>query len=175
MTWRRLSSRVVFDNPWISVHEDHVINPAGGENNYGRVHFKNTAVAIIPIDEDDNTWLVGQDRYTLNEYSWEVPMGGSPEGEEPIDTARRELKEETGLTASDMQQVMRLHISNSVTDEEGFVFVARGLTEGDTEFDDTEVLQIRKLPVDEAIEMAMNGEITCSVSVAGLLRVALDR
>ena len=175
MSWKRLTTKTVFENPWISVHEERVINPAGGENNYGRVHFKNQAVAIVPIDDDGNTWLVGQHRYTLNEYSWEVPMGGSPEGEDPLETARRELKEETGLSATEFEQVLRVHISNSVTDEVGFVFIARGLSEGETDFDDSEVLEIRKLPLDEAIQMALDGRITCESSVASLLRVALER
>ena len=102
-------------------------------------------------------------------------MGGSPEGEDPLETARRELKEETGLSATEFEQVLRVHISNSVTDEVGFVFIARGLSEGETDFDDSEVLEIRKLPLDEAIQMAMDGRITCESSVASLLRVALER
>ena len=171
MTWKRLSSRVIYDNPWITVFEDDVINPAGGENRYGHVHFKNKAIAIVPLDPEENTWLVGQDRYTTGHYSWEVPMGGSDPGEAPADTARRELKEETGLTTGKLEQVMRLHTSNSITDEEGFVFVAKELREGTPDFDDMEVLKIRKLPLVDAVEMVKRGEITDAISVAALLRI----
>ena len=171
MSWKTLDSRTVYENDWITVFEDNVINPVGGKNIYGHIHFKNKAVAIVPLDDDGNTWIVGQDRYTTREYSWEVPMGGSNPGEEPIDTARRELKEETGLTAATLTQVMKLHTSNSITDEEGFVFVARGLERGETAFDDMEDLAIRKLPLAEAVAMVRRGEITDAISVAALLRI----
>lgn len=175
MSWKKISSRVVYDNPWFTVREDCVINPGGGRNDYGFVHFKNKAVAILPLDGAGNTWLVGQQRYTLGEYSWELPMGGSAGNEEPLETARRELKEETGLIAGRWTRIMRLHTSNSVTDEEGFVFVAEDLEEGEPEFDEEEDLQIRKLPLSEAIGMAERGEITDAISVAALLRIARDQ
>jgi len=174
MGWKRLSSRTVFDNDWITVYEEQVINPGGGKNDYGRVHFKNKAIAIVPLDDAGNTWLVGQDRYTLGIYSWELPMGGAPLDEDPLDTAKRELKEETGLTAKQWTKVMQLHVSNSVTDEEGFVFIARDLEQGDTAFDETEDLQIRKLPLADAVAMVKRGEITDAITVAALLGVALD-
>lgn len=151
--------------------DEKVLNPNGGESQYGRVHFKSKAIAIVPLDEDGNTWLVGQNRYTTDEYSWEVPMGGSDAGEDPIDTAKRELKEETGLTAGKLEQIMRLHPSNSITDEEGFVFVATNLEQGETDFDDDEKLQVRKLSLVDAIEMVKRNEITDAISVAALLRV----
>ncbi len=174
MSWRKLSSKTVFDNPWITVFEDRVIHPGGGECDYGVVHFKNVAVAIVPLDEDGNTWLVGQQRYTLGEYSWELPMGGAPGDEEPLAAAKRELKEETGLTANRWSQIMRLHTSNSITDEEGIVFIARDLEEGEPDFDDDEDLRIRKLPLSEARAMVERGEITDAISVAAILRVTSD-
>lgn len=175
MSWKRLDRKRIYDNPWITVYEDQVINPGGGRNTYGNVHFKSKAIAIVPLDDDGNTWIVGQDRYTLGEYSWEVPMGASDAGEEPIDTAHRELKEETGLSAGQMMQVMRMHTSNSITDEEGFVFVARDLSEGDTAFDEMEVLDVRKLPLADVVDMIRRQEMTDAISVAAILRVYLDQ
>ncbi|MGF1644308.1 MAG: NUDIX domain-containing protein [Thiotrichales bacterium] len=173
--WKTLATRVAFENPWIRLEEHDVINPRGGSNCYGKVCFRNLAVGVIPLDPDGNTWLVGQFRYTLGEYSWEIPEGGSPLGENPIDTARRELREETGLSAETITPLMRIHTSNSVTDEEGFIYVAEGLIEGETDFEDTEAITVRKLPFDEAVAMVMRGEITDSLSIAGLLKLAALR
>ncbi|MFN3840367.1 MAG: NUDIX domain-containing protein [Cyclobacteriaceae bacterium] len=171
--WKTLSSREVYDNAWIQLTEHEVLNPAGGKGIYGKVHFKNKAVGIIPVDRKGNTWLVGQYRYTLNAYSWEIPEGGCPLDIEPLEAARRELKEETGLTANHWQLIMRLHTSNSVTDEEGFIFLAEELAEGASSPEETEAdLIVKKMPLQEAIAMALNGEITDSISVAGLLKLA---
>lgn len=174
MTWKKLDSKTVFVNPWMEVRVDHVVNPGGGENDYGYVHFLNRAVAIVAIDEDANTWLVGQQRYTLDEYSWELPMGGAPLDEDPLQAAQRELAEETGLRAKDWRELMKLHPSNSITDEVGYVFVATGLTEGETRFEETEDLAIRKLPLDDAVSMVRRGDITDAISVAAILRVAAE-
>lgn len=171
MSWKKLSSEIIWENDWMSLHADDVINPGGGRNLYAWVHFKNLAVAVLPIDDDENTWLVGQQRYTLDAWSWELPMGGAPFSEDPLDAAKRELREETGLSANDWTELMRLHTSNSITDESGVVYVARDLTEGEPEFEETEDLEIRKLPLLEAIEMARSGAITDAISVAALLRV----
>ncbi len=160
----------MYSNPWISVREDQVITPGGGNGIYGVVSMKNKAIGIIPIDAEGNTWLVGQYRYPLNEYSWEIPMGGGPVELSPLESAQRELKEETGFTAATWTKIARIHTSNSVTDEEGFIFLAENLTAGETEFEETEVLHIWKLPFAEAVKMALNDEITDAISVAGLLK-----
>jgi len=171
MSWKKLSSKTVYDNAWMQVREDHVINPGGGENFYGHVRFKNVAVAIIALDDANNTWLVGQDRYTLGEYSWELPMGGAPLDEQPLVAAQRELKEETGISAEDWEELIRLHPSNSITDELGIAYVATGLSFGDTQFEETEDLAIRKLSLDDAVKMVLDGEITDAISAAALLYV----
>lgn len=169
--WKTLSRKKIYENPWISVEEHDILNPAGNPGIYGKVHFKNKALGIIPIDQFGNTWLVGQFRYTLNEYSWEIPMGGGPIGQDILESAQRELKEETGLTAKKWTEVLRIHTSNSVTDEEGFVFLAEDLKEGEPEFEETEVIKIHKLPFEEAVQWVMEGKITDGISIAGILKV----
>jgi len=168
--WQVLSSRKVYDNPWMEVQEDQVLNPAGNQGIYGTVRFKNWALGIIPIDHEGNTWLVGQYRYPLNEYSWEIPMGGGPLLEPPQASAAKELKEETGLVAQKWQLLMKLHTSNSITNETGYVYLARDLEQQAAETEETEVLSIRKLPFKKAVSMALDGEITDAISVAGLLK-----
>ncbi len=170
--WAILSSKEQYDNKWIKVTEHKVLNPTGGEGIYGVVSFKNKAIGIIPVDEHGNTWLVGQYRFPLEEYSWEIPMGGGPLDIDILDSAKRELKEETGFTAEKWTNIMRIHTSNSVTDEEGFVFLAEQLTSGETEFEDTEVIHIKKIYLPDAIELIMQNKITDAISVAGLLKAA---
>ena len=170
--WKKLHEKQIYDNPWISVEEHRVINPKGNPGIYGKVCFKNKAIGILPIDTDLNTWLVGQYRYTLDEYSWEIPTGGCPINEDPFTAAKRELKEETGLVAEKWTDLLRIHTSNSVTDEEGFIFVAENLQQHLPEFEDTELIVIRKLPFKEAVDLVMNGYITDSLSIAGILKFA---
>ncbi len=170
--WKTKKKRLVYSNPWIKLEEHDVVTPSGTDSVYGKVVFKNKALAIVPVDENLNTWLVGQFRYTIDEYSWEIPMGGGPLHLDFLESAKRELKEETGLIAKEWSQVMRFHTSNSVTDEEGFIYLAEGLTQGETEFEDTEKIEIIKLPLAEAVDKVMQGEITDAISIAGLLKVA---
>ncbi len=174
-TWTTLASRWVYENPWIKVREDQVLSPSGNPGIYGLVKFRNQAIAIVPIDAQGYTWLVGQQRYPLDQYSWEVPMGGHPVGEPPLAGAHKELREETGLSAATMTELMRVHLSNSVTDEVGVAFVARQLSQADTDFDATELLTIKRLPFDEALAMTLDGRITDLFSIAVLQRLALQR
>ncbi|WP_317206785.1 NUDIX hydrolase [Hymenobacter sp. BT770] len=168
--WQTLSTEVKYHNAWISVREDQVLNPGGGRGIYGVVSMRNKAIGIIPVDAEGNTWLVGQYRYPLNEYSWEIPMGGGLLEHDVLESAQRELKEETGLTAAQWTRIARLHTSNSVTDEEGFVYLAEGLTHGEVEPEETEDLRLWKLPLAEAVRMVMDDRITDGISVAGLLK-----
>ena len=169
--WTRLKREVVYDNPWITVHHDDVIAPTGKSGIYGTVHYKNFALGIIALDAQRNIWLVGQHRYPINVYSWEIPEGGGPVDEEPLPAAQRELKEEAGLVADNWKEIQRLHLSNSVSDEVGIIYLATGLTYTDVEPDETEVLDIRKIPFKEAEQMLSSGEITDTMSVIGILKV----
>lgn len=173
--WKTLSTQPVYSNDWIKVEEHQVINPGGSPGIYGKVSFKSQAVGIIPIDSEGYTWLVGQYRYTLNEWSWEIPMGGSPKKEDKIRTAYRELEEETALKAGAITELMHLHTSNSITDEQGYVYLATDLSEGVQQLEDTEKdIQLKKIPFNEAVKMAQKGEITDAISVAGIFYLALN-
>ena len=170
--WQRLSQLEVYDNPWIRLTHEEVITPGGKQGIYGKIHFKSRAIGIVTLDNDHNTILVGQHRYTLDAFSWEIPMGGGALDEEPLVCAQRELKEETGLHGGEWRQLMRLHTSNSVTDEEGYLFLARGLQPGSQALGDTESdLILKELPLTEALKMIERGEITDVISIAGLLAV----
>lgn len=171
--WTTISSEEKYNNPWINVTEYQVLNPAGGKGIYGKVHFKNKAIGIVPLDEHGNTWLVGQYRYPLSEWSWEIPEGGGPVEQTILQSAQRELKEETGLIAKKWTQIQRTHLSNSVSDEEGFIFLAEELEHGEAEVEDTEAdMKVMKLPISEALDMVLTGKITDSLSVMGILKVA---
>jgi NTP pyrophosphohydrolases including oxidative damage repair enzymes len=172
--WQRLSSRVAYENPWIRVSHEQVKRPNGTDGIYGLVHFKGTAVGVVPVDDDGNTWLVRQSRYTLNEFTWEIPEGGAQEGEPTLECAKRELAEEAGLIATEWEELSRVHTSNSVTDEAGVLYLARGLSPCAQNLDPTEDIEVRKLPLKEAIQMVLRGEITDALSVVALLRLAVD-
>jgi 8-oxo-dGTP pyrophosphatase MutT (NUDIX family) len=170
--WKKVSSREVYDNPWVNIRHEEVIKPNGEPGIYGVAHFKTNAAAVLPLDEDNNTWLVGQYRYTLEEYSWEIPMGGGALDGDSLDAAKRELKEETGIVAQKWTSLGKLHTSNSVTDEFGFMFLAEDLSWTESEPDDTEILMLKKVSLREAVRMVMDSEITDSLSVAAILKVA---
>lgn len=169
--WKTNHSKVVYENPWIQVTHCDVINPSGRPGIYGVVHFKNTAIGVIPLDENYNTWLVGQYRFALSRYSWEIPEGGGPKETDVLISAKRELLEETGLTANHWRVLLNVDLSNSICDEQGVIFLARELEEGPPQPEETEQIQIRKLPVKEAISMVLRGEITDAMSIIGLLYV----
>ncbi len=171
--WQAISQQKIYENPWIKLEEHQVINPAGGHGIYGKVHFKNKAIGIIPLDENNNTWIVGQHRYTLGKWSWEIPEGGGPLDVDPLESAQRELKEETGLSATHWQEIATTYLSNSVSDEIGHIFLAEGLQEGKANLEETEAdLIIKKLPFVEVLQMVEKGEITDSLSVIGILKIA---
>ena len=171
--WTILAEKPIYDNPWIRVTEYDVINPSGGKGIYGKVHFKNKAIGILPLDEELNTYLVGQYRFTLNEYFWEIPEGGGPMGTDILVSAKRELLEETGLVAAEWTKLMDFHLSNSVCDEHGQIFLAQKLTQQEAHPEETEQLQVRKLPFAEAYAMVEDGRITDSLSVAAIQKVQL--
>ena len=171
--WEILSSKQVYDNNWINVMEYDVINPGGGKGIYGKVHFKNMAVGILALDDDLDSYLVGQYRFPLDQYSWEIPEGGGAENEDALQTAKRELLEETGLKAQDWTIIQRMHLSNSVSDEYAVLFLARRLEQHVARPEETEQLVIRKLPFEEVYEMVEKGLITDSMSVAAILKVKL--
>ena len=171
--WQIMDSNVKYENAWIRVIEHEVMTPAQKEGIYGVVEFKNKAIAILPLDEDYNTWLVGQYRFPMQQYEWEVPEGGSPVNETPLETAKRELAEEVGLVATEYIFIQEVQLSNCTTNEIGFIFVAKGLSEVTTSFDDTEVLQGKKLAFEEVYQMAVRGEIRDNFSLTAIYRVKL--
>ena len=171
--WQILSDKSVYDNKWISVTEFDVINPGGGRGIYGKIHFKKIAVGVLPMDEDFNVYLVGQYRFPLDAYSWEIPEGGGEFGEDPLDSAKRELVEETGLVAGRWEKILTMHLSNSVSDEYAILYLARDLVQRKPSPEETEQIAIRKLPFEEAFRMVEEGGITDSMSVATIQKVKL--
>jgi 8-oxo-dGTP pyrophosphatase MutT (NUDIX family) len=171
--WQTKSSKKIYENPWISLTEHQVINPSGGNGIYGEVHFKNYAIGIIAIDDYDMIYLVGQYRYPLKQYSWELPEGGGPLGLEPLDSAKRELLEETGLVAQHWEEILRMHLSNSVSNELGILYLAKDFEQFEAQPEETEQLEVKKIPFEEAYQMVIKGEITDSLTVARILRVKL--
>lgn len=171
--WQIVSGKTAYDNPWINVTEYQVINPSGNPGIYGKVHFKNLAIGVLPLDDELNTYLVGQYRFPLNQYSWEMPEGGGPEGTDPLDSAKRELLEETGLKANAWTEIQRLHLSNSVSDELSILYLARDLKQFEAEPEDTEQLVVHKVPFAKVYQMVCDGTITDAMTVAAVLRVQI--
>lgn len=171
--WQVLDSSPVYENPWIQVREDRVVRPDGEPGIYGVVHYKNVAVGVLAV-ENGHLYLVGQYRYPLEEYSWEIPEGGCPEGEEPLRAAQRELVEETGLVAGSWRRLGEAHLSNSVADEYAVWFLATDLTAGERRPEGTEILSVRSVPAREALRMALDGRITDALSLVAIMSYALD-
>jgi 8-oxo-dGTP pyrophosphatase MutT (NUDIX family) len=171
--WQVKGSRQEYDNPWIMVTHYEVINPSGGAGIYGKVHFKNRAIGILPLDAGGNTYIVGQFRFPINQYSWEMPEGGGKMEDDPLEAAKRELKEETGLVATNWTKLVELHLSNSVTDELAILYLATGLEQHAPEPEETEQLVVKKIPFEEMYQMVERGIITDAMTVAGVLKVKL--
>lgn len=171
--WKTLNQETAYENAWIRVEHHNVLNPAGNPGIYGKVHFKNTAISIVAVDSEGYTYLVGQYRYTLNAYSWEVPEGGCSieSGESSLEAAKRELVEETGLIAAQWTELGEVYLSNSVSDEKAVMYLAQNLSQHQACPEESEQLKIRRIPLKEAIEMAQNGQITDALSVLTLLKI----
>jgi 8-oxo-dGTP pyrophosphatase MutT (NUDIX family) len=171
--WTILDQKEIYENPWIKLTEFRVINPGGGKGIYGKVHFNNFAVGVIALDEEMNTWLVGQYRFPLGQYSWEIPEGGGSLLNDPIGEAKRELLEETGLVAGEWTEILNMYLSNSVTDEHAIIYLARNLEQRKPSPEETEKLEVKKIHLDEAIRMVESGQITDCMSIAAIQRVQL--
>jgi 8-oxo-dGTP pyrophosphatase MutT (NUDIX family) len=173
--WKRRSRRLVYENAWIQVFHDEVLRPDGEAGVYGVMHPRTHAVGIVALDDRDRVLLVGQYRYTLDRYSWEIPEGGVPLDDDPLEGARRELAEETGYRAESWRELMRFSLANSATDETGAIYLATGLTDGEAAPDETEQLEVRWIAFEQAMELVRSGELFDSMTQMGLLRVALER
>jgi ADP-ribose pyrophosphatase len=171
--WKTLRSEKVYESPWVSLTKHDVLNPNGNPGTYSVVHFKNIAIGILPLDEEYNTWIVGQYRFPINQYTWEIPEGGGKLDVEPLDSAKRELLEETGITANTWTKVQEMHLSNSASDEFCVLYIAQDLSFGDAQPEDNEQLQVKKLKFEELYQMVCNGEVTDSLTVALVLKAKL--
>ena len=171
--WTILSRATVYENEWILVDHHEVLGPSGQPGVYGTVHFKGQATGVVPIDENGNVILVGQYRFPLRAYSWEIPEGGGTHSAAALESAQRELREECGLSARCWKEILGMDLSNSVSDERSTAFLAWELSEAPAQPDETEKLQVAVVPFWEAVERAKRGEIRDAISVAALVRVAL--
>jgi 8-oxo-dGTP pyrophosphatase MutT (NUDIX family) len=171
--WTIIDTTTVYDNKWLSVIHHNVLNPAGGKGIYGKVHFKNKAIGVIAVDKELNTYLVGQYRFPINQYSWEIPEGGAPLSEISLDAAKRELLEETGLKADKWVKLGDSYLSNSVCDEYAEYFLATELSQHTAEPEETEQLMVKKLPLKEVFAMADDGRIKDALSLLPLQKLEL--
>lgn len=171
--WKILDHQQVYETPWIRVTHHNVLTPGGSKGVYGTVHFKNYAIGIVVLDEHNHTWIVGQYRFPVNQYTWEIPEGGGPEGQDPLESAKRELLEETGIEAKEWRLIQQLQLSNSATDEVAYIYLAKNLVYHKPEPEDTEELQQKNIPFNELYELVKAGSITDSLTVAGILKVKL--
>ncbi len=171
--WTKLSKERVYENNWIALDHHEVLNPSNGKGIYGTVHFKNLAIGIIPLDKEGFTYMVGQYRFPLNKYSWEIPEGGGQLDKDPLETAKRELLEEVGIKAKEWTEIQRIHTSNSVTDELGIIYLAEDLSYFEAQPDEDEQLEVQKIHWKDLYKMVIEGKITDSLSVAGVYKLAL--
>ena len=168
--WVLRSNNLIYENPWIQVNHHEVTDPSGKPGIYGKVHFKNVAVSILPIDENGNTWIVGQYRYPLKRYSWEIPEGGCPVGTDPLESAKRELQEEAGIIANEWQLLGEADMSNSVTDEIAMMYVAKDLSFTKQALESTEDIKLMKIPFDQLYNKVIDGEIRDSLTIMTVLK-----
>ncbi|MFL9483324.1 NUDIX domain-containing protein [Chitinophagaceae bacterium LWZ2-11] len=171
--WTIIDEQISYNNNWISLLHYNVLNPAGNKGIYGKVHFKNIAIGIVAVDADKNTYLVGQYRFTIDQYTWEIPEGGCPKGEEPLEAAKRELLEETGLQANNWQVLGTTYLSNSVTDEYCIYYLATELSQHEADPEETEQLSLKKLPLQEVFDQIERGEITDALTILAIQKVEL--
>jgi ADP-ribose pyrophosphatase len=171
--WITHKSEKVYDSPWISLTKHDVTNPNGHPGTYSVIHFQNLAIGVIVLDEQMNTWLVGQWRYPLDKYTWEIPEGGGKIGIDPLISAQRELLEETGITAKKWTPILEMHLSNSASDEHCFIYLAQDLTFGESMPEEDEALEVVKIPFNEFYQRVESGEITDSLTVAAALKIKI--
>lgn len=173
MDWKKISFKSIFESKWIRLDQYDVIDPSGNDSIYNVVHFKNLAVGCIPIDEEGYIYLVGQWRFPFEKYSWEIPLGGADFNLDPLEECKRELKEETGIEAGEWQELLRSDLSNSVTDETSIIYVCKNLTLGQSNPEETEKLQLKKIKLEDALKMVMDGSITDSLSMMAILKLSV--
>jgi 8-oxo-dGTP pyrophosphatase MutT (NUDIX family) len=171
--WKINSTKEYYDNPWVNVVEHQVTNPVGKPGIYSVVHFKNLAICVLPLDEEYNTWVVGQFRFPVDEYSWEIPEGGGPLDTEPLESAKRELMEECGIVAKQWTEIGTCHLSNSGTDERAIIYVAKELSFHSSSPEETEVLDVKKIPFEELFQMVMNGGVMDAPTIIAVLKAKL--